>query len=721
MNLSNICSKIITYSFYLLFFAVPLVWLPLNSELFEFNKMILVYFLTVVIATSWIIKGLNEKEFKVKKTPLDIPILLFLMANILSTIFSIDSHTSIFGYYGRWNGGLLSTVNYIILYYALLSNSDKKQTLHYLLTTIFSGTLTAIYGVLQHPNPLFQSKENGQTIFHGIDYNYWAVDVQSRVFSTFGQPNWFAAFLAMLIFPISSFLLVSEKIWRKALLFISFCLFYLAFTFTYSRGGLIGLAVGFLTFILLLPFFKENWWKKILNKEPLFKLESIISRFKNQIIWVLLMVAFIAISNIYFGNAYQSRGGINITQPKRPTQISQIKNFEVADAGFQTAKVRTIVWTGAFDIFKHYPLLGSGVETFGYSYYLFRPAEHNLAAEWDYLYNKAHNEYLTVLANTGTLGFLSYMFMLGLFEFLAVKIIIKDSWSKRRLIGIGILSGYNSYLAQNIFSFSVVPIALLFFIFPALFFVLTENLNDQYFKVFPDKFLSILGSKTYNQVLKLGVFLIGIFLALSVFSMWLGDFFYNNSSSANSYQEAIQDLRLSVTLVPYEPRYYSELAVNLSAFAQALNEEGKKDNNIKTASLEARQIINKLVTQNPNNIYLWQEKRTVDYNLSKIDETNFLELLRTAETLKRLMPTDASTQYDIALVYAFVGKPKEAEAQLETVVKLKADYTDAVMMLARVYVQNGKTSPAIKLLQNWLTKYPSDTSAQDLLKTLVTS
>ena len=137
MKLSKICSEIITYSFYTLFFAVPLFWLPVNSELFEFNKMLLVYFLTVVILAGWIIKGLAKKELIIKRTPLDIPILIFLLANIASTIFSLDPHTSIFGYYGRWNGGLLSTIAYISLYYALISNSDKKQAVYYLATILF--------------------------------------------------------------------------------------------------------------------------------------------------------------------------------------------------------------------------------------------------------------------------------------------------------------------------------------------------------------------------------------------------------------------------------------------------------------------------------------------------------------------------------------------------------------------------------------------------------
>ncbi|MCJ7804148.1 hypothetical protein MUP35_00205 [Patescibacteria group bacterium] len=53
LHLDKICQRIITFSFFLLFFLVPLIMTPWNYELFEFNKMLLVYFLTVVIAASW--------------------------------------------------------------------------------------------------------------------------------------------------------------------------------------------------------------------------------------------------------------------------------------------------------------------------------------------------------------------------------------------------------------------------------------------------------------------------------------------------------------------------------------------------------------------------------------------------------------------------------------------------------------------------------------------
>jgi O-antigen ligase len=58
-------------------------------------------------------------------------------------------------------------------------------------------------------------------------------------------------------------------------------------------------------------------------------------------------------------------------------------------------------------------LFGTGVETFAYAYYFVRPQAHNLTSEWDYLYNKAHNEYLNYFATTGFIGLGTYLLVIS--------------------------------------------------------------------------------------------------------------------------------------------------------------------------------------------------------------------------------------------------------------------------------------------------------------------
>src|SRR5258708_1482867 len=118
MKLTDFCSKTIEYSFYALFLLVPLVFAGNTSELFEFNKMWLTFGLTTIIMLAWLSKMVLEKKVTVQRTLLDIPLGLFLLSQIISTIFSLDQQVSWWGYYSRFNGGLLSTICYVLLYYA---------------------------------------------------------------------------------------------------------------------------------------------------------------------------------------------------------------------------------------------------------------------------------------------------------------------------------------------------------------------------------------------------------------------------------------------------------------------------------------------------------------------------------------------------------------------------------------------------------------------------
>ena len=115
--------KIIRLLYYILFFITPLVMYPATSEIFEFNKMLFIYLITASITFFWIVKMIVNRKIILKKTFLDIPIVLFLLSQIISTIFSIDRHTSLFGYYGRFNGGVMSVISFIFLYFGFFFNS----------------------------------------------------------------------------------------------------------------------------------------------------------------------------------------------------------------------------------------------------------------------------------------------------------------------------------------------------------------------------------------------------------------------------------------------------------------------------------------------------------------------------------------------------------------------------------------------------------------------
>ncbi|MEK9179052.1 MAG: O-antigen ligase family protein, partial [Patescibacteria group bacterium] len=104
---------------------------------------------------------------------------------------------------------------------------------------------------------------------------------------------------------------------------------------------------------------------------------------------------------------------------------------ETANLATDSIVIRKLVWQGAVKLGLKYPLFGTGVETFAYAYNFTRPAAHNQTSEWDFVYNKAHNELLNYFANTGFFGLFSYLLLFGAFLIPAVKILYIVSFPPR--------------------------------------------------------------------------------------------------------------------------------------------------------------------------------------------------------------------------------------------------------------------------------------------------
>ena len=506
----NVASDaVLTLSFHLLFFFVPLFFLPFNFELFEFNKMMAVYFFASLILGAWLIKSITGKKFQIARTPLDIPILLFLASQILSTLFSIDPHLSVFGYYSRFNGGLLSIVTYIFLYYAFVSNFSKEHVFSLLKASLSGGLIVSVWGISEH----FGHSFSCFAIQGQFTVSCWVQDVQSRVFATLGQPNWLAAYMAILV-PLSLGFFIkschpeadsdrlkdpvniksqrdsSGKALRMTSWFKSFVYFFLSLLFfstllfTKSKSGFLGIVVAMVFFCL-----------------------AVSIRFKKKIIVPLLFViCSLLFVSFLFGAPIESINRFTLPQLNKTTnnkeQITPITpppSEGLLESGVTGSdEIRKIVWKGAIDIFKAYPVFGSGVETFAFSYYKFRPVEHNMTSEWDFLYNKAHNEYLNYLATTGSVGIITYFLFILVFIVTVLKWEVRnEKWdtevgsenflkSKNQniqplhltshiILLTSLLCAWLSILVTNFFGFSVVVVQLFFYLIPAMMVVLSSN------------------------------------------------------------------------------------------------------------------------------------------------------------------------------------------------------------------------------------------------------
>lgn len=647
--------KTIFYSFVILFFLTPIFFLPFTSELFEFNKIILTYILTIIIVFSWILKMIVEKKFVFRRTMLTIPILIFLLSQLISTFLSIDPHTSIFGYYSRFNGGFLSIISYSLLYLAFVSNIKTHEAKKILIALLFSAFFVSAGGILEH---------------FGIDKNYWVQDVQRRVFSTVGQPNWLAAWLVAII-PIT----YTFYIKRRNLIFPFLTIvFFITLLFTKSRSGLAAFFIINIIYFLYL----------ILAKKAKEKLPITTFRYTLYINIALVTIAFI------IGTPWTPSIKELINKNNQP-EVEDITSPALERGGTESGEIRKIVWKGAVDIWKHHPLFGSGVETFAYSYYKYRPAEHNLVSEWDYLYNKAHNEYLNYLATTGAVGFISYIVLIIASIFVFVKYILKkDKNNEYRLESLALFCGYLSILITNFFGFSVVIVQELFFLFPAIIISLHVIKKDE-------KKVKVESS----QKLFLAIILLaGSFLIYKIISLWLSDYYYAEGKRLNSNSSlapARISLNKAISKNMKEAVYYNE--ISKSAMGLALLSYSKGDN--EGAKYFAETAINEAnyaVQLSPRNMNIRRNQAAIYIELSDLDSS----LMEKADEVLRqdiqLAPTDAKIFYNLALVEVRLEKIDEAKNTLIKTIELKTNYVDARYALALLYFNDAEYDKALDQL-----------------------
>ena len=731
-KLSSISLRAIEILFYALFFSVPLVFAGNTSELFEFNKMWITFAITIAIAFFWTVRIIAEKSLVIKRTPLDIPIALFVLAQIASTVISLDPHTSLWGYYSRFNGGLLSILCYVFLYYAFVSNLNSAK----IVKNIFLVSLTSAFIVVLWALPSHFGKDPTCLIFRGaFDVSCWTADFQPkvRIFGTLGQPAWLAAYLVLLI-PISlafSILYKKDELKRslKSIIFLTLSsLMFLSFLYTRTRSAVLALGVGLIFFFGALILFdkpsKKNFVKDLLKKQKIVVLSIIIFA----IIGFFAEIPLSPFDKFSFNNLKNYVQKVKVTQNPQRETVHQTQL-----GGTDSGKIRLIVWRGAIDVWKNNPIFGTGVETFAYAYYKYRPIEHNLTSEWNFLYNKAHNEYLNYLATTGVFGLLSYLSFIAFFLFIFLATIFKtknklsavllaktgvvmskesQTLAKDPLI-LSLVAGFITILITNFFGFSVVIMNIYFFLIPLFVLILMDVLDDKSlgFKLGKVGEIGFFGWSLISLS-----FLVTAYLLFFLFNFWRADVLYalgNNYSKSGEYQQAYSLLRSAVS-IHSEPVFQDEVSTNDASFALAIAYSSQGKNATESAQIisqlaaESSSINDSLTNSHPNNILFWKSRVRIFYNLAQIDNSYLSKALVAMKRVYELGGNEASIAYNLGVLYGQSGDSKKAVEILKKTVALKPDYRDAHYALGLFYNDIGEKEKAIYEMEYILSHFSKD-------------
>ena len=697
-------SNTIKYLYYILFFVLPFVVLPVNSELFEFNKMLFIYTIASLILGVWLLHCLQENRIIIKKTPFDIPLILFFISQLASTLFSIDQHTSFFGYYGRFNGGLLSTIVYIFLYYGFVTYISEN--IHNTIRNIFkisivSSILVVLWGLPGKFNHdlsclLFTSK---------FDNSCWTAQFKpaERMFSTLGQPNWFGAYLAITFF-ISIFLFFSssqKKATGVAILGMFFA--YTGILLSRSRSSLVSIVPGIVVigvYFLILTMRRHT----VVSS---FKKKAFIASISGLFILTLLCQTGIpqidSILTLAFLKKNETK--IIVSEPTKPVE----QNLVYVGGVTESLDIRKIVWAGAWELGRQYPLFGSGVETFGYAYYSVRPQSHNMTSEWDYLYNKAHNEYLNLLATTGWFGLGTFMILLSWILYYVIRMIASNKHDfPTVLFYLALIGMASSIIITNFFGFSISVINLYWYILIA------------WLVVYDEKTTHVVDKVNKVSISKVGISLIiTVWLLNGIYAYWLADYKYAQSEIAmkgNNSGVAVNFLQEALNLRE-EHVYQDKLSYALAqyAFVASYQKEREKSQQIIGASEDLNL---KSIQSSSQNVLYWKTRvknQFIFYQMS-LDKKYLFTGLSALEEATRLAPTDPKIPYFASTYYSLLYDDEKNTVQkktyldnsmksMGTALSLKKDYGDAYYLKIQLLRKYGMKAEAKELLEWYIPRY----------------
>lgn len=683
--------KGIEYFFYLLFFAVILLfWTEVDSSGFEFPKILLVYGFSALIGGLWLIRMALEKKGGFRRTPLDVPIALYLLVLILSTLFSTYMPISLWGSGHMPVGALAPTLAFVLLYYAFINNfKSRKQLLGALYAIFGASAISAIYGVLQH---------------YGIDFISWTAEYKSRSFGTLGQANAFAALLGGIVPLLLLFLISSREHLRKFAWGGLLLLVLSGILFSGSRSGLLGVGAGILFLGAGLMIYGAK---------------TKVRRYFNIFLLYLFLLGSVALLVYAVPSA---------TAKNQPTVLSSALQPVALE---RSAQVRMLVWDGAIQIWKQHPLLGSGPETFDFQYNRIRLKVHNSAESWNKNFIKAHNEFLHILATTGIAGLAAYLILILAFFhgtiFGAYRLLKggpKASAPLEPLLPIAVAAGYLGILVTNVFGFSLVPVALLLYILPALAFnwfgtipveeaATPKNAEREGIR------FSLPFSGATQKIVIGGIVLFTLSSCAVIGSVLYADVLYAKAMKELMTDDPFETERLltkAIKFNPFHAYYHCNLARAYALAAVKMKDiydnQSEFDNYRRLAVME----VERSVALNPVNDIIWRDKSTTLGLLVPLYPSYAGEAERAAWHAAEIAPSQPGNYYALWLLYVDLNKEQEAVSALTKAIELKPDYYEARFSLTLYYYRKHRLEEAARSLQEFLALAPSRQSELQTLQ-----
>jgi tetratricopeptide (TPR) repeat protein len=349
--------KILMFGVPILYFIISIAFYLKTYDSAQIKITLMQLGGTILLAT-WLIKLFeeNSKDFFKRNIALILPLIAFLVSGIVSYVHSPLPLASA--------NELARRVFYISFALIVVKEFDSEQKMKRLFNWLIAAAfIAAIYGVIQY----FDGKFFPPNPEPGLDPFIWRQAFGPRIFSTFGNPNFFGDFLVVMSPITLALFLRTRKIHLLLLwLMMAFCVIT-----TYSKGAWLGFGAGILIFVLAaVAFFLKTQRTR-----------------QRAILWVLTIATLLFVC-----------GGI-------------YKNIK---GRTDSASFRIFTWLSTWEMINTHPMLGTGVGTFYVTYPAWRrPQIFFIEGRHNTETDHPEDEYLEVWYDEGIIGFGIFIWLLA--------------------------------------------------------------------------------------------------------------------------------------------------------------------------------------------------------------------------------------------------------------------------------------------------------------------
>jgi putative inorganic carbon (HCO3(-)) transporter len=351
---------------------------------------------------------------------------------------------------------------------------------------------------------------------------------------------------------------------------------------------------------------------------------------------------------------------------------------------------------------------------------------HNVVSEWDFLYNKAHNEFLNFLATTGIVGLGSYVLLLGAFFYqLRAVLNLKTNISvSDRLLALGLLSGIAALSVSNFFGFSTVMVTVLLYLYFAWVVILLNKIQT------PALENSLTAKTNADTSIYIGLGSIGLGCIYALFiinTWWRADHLYSQGKQyirSGLLSDGLGMIEQAIRISPQEPLFYDELASTYAPLAVELQKQGEATAaaQLAAASLQASDVSLKL---NPRQLNFYRTRARALITLAQLDEQYLTAARQTLQTALDLAPTDAKIMYNLAVVEISSGQASTGYNRLQETIRIKPNYAVARRDFADYLVTQGKLPEALQevkyILENISPGDPIITEKKEIIEASISA